>query len=92
MLLTIPVPSQGGVLTFSATAGRVVTFRVTASTMSGSTQMQVKKPDGTVLFTGSFSSTYNSGAKTLPVAGTYTIVLNPDGPAIGTKTWTLTAP
>jgi len=51
--LTIPVPSQGGVLTFSATAGRVVTFRVTASTMSGSTQIQVKKPDGTVLFTGS---------------------------------------
>ena len=90
--LTIGVPGQGGVLTFSAAAPGSVTFRVAASTMSGTTQMQVKKPDGTVLFTGSFSSTYNSGAKTLPVAGTYTIVLNPDGPAIGTMTWTLTAP
>ena len=81
--VTTTVPGQGATVTFSGTAGHNATVAITAATF-GSTTYTLKAPDGTTLSTQSTSSasaTFSSIA--LPATGTYTLVINPGGPAIG---------
>ncbi len=92
--VSLTTPGQNARLTFSGTAGQVVSAWLTNSTFSGSCfthRLSILKPDNTEL-TG--VNTCGSGdafldAVTLPVAGTYTLLLNPYGAYTGSATLTL---
>src|SRR5260370_1238142 len=79
-------------LTFSGTAGQVVSLAMTNSTYSGDCpNVSIRNPNGTTLAStticgGSSSSLSN---ETLPTTGTYTVLVNP-GVATGGYTFTLT--
>lgn len=66
---------------------------MTSVTISSST-VSMLKPDGTTLVSTSVSTTGGSldPTTTLPTTGTYTIVVDPTGLAIGNMTLTLTSP
>jgi hypothetical protein len=95
--VSIATPGQNARLTFSGTAGQVVTALVTNGTFSSycyAFVLSILKPDGTTLATLS-SCSGSSGTlsqKTLPTTGTYTFFLNPDTTQTGTATLTLTSP
>ncbi len=93
--LTTTVPGQNGVATFSGTANQRVSLNVTGVSITGGSPqnwvtVSIKKPDGTTLGSGLFG---NAGGfidlQTLPVAGTYTVLADFWGTAIGTVTLTL---
>jgi hypothetical protein len=73
---TMPVPGQGGLITFDATAGRALTLSLTNTTVS-IMRVSVLGPDGSAVI----SPTYLFGNRTFtfsaPVTGTYRIVLDP---------------
>ena len=74
---------QNARLTFSGTAGQRVALKP-SSTMPGYNYTRLLRPDGSQM-----SSSYNSNfmdTVTLAVAGTYTIVLDPDGMNVGAMT------
>jgi len=75
--VTLSTPGQNGSLTFSGTSGQLVTVRVTNNTMS-TTTVKLLKPDGSQL-TSSTSplGSFNLAQQTLPVTGTYTVVVDP---------------
>ncbi|NBE84082.1 RHS repeat-associated core domain-containing protein [Micromonospora rubida] len=83
--LTTAVPGQNATLTFPGTAGQVVTVAVTAGTYGQyNATAIIRKPDGTNLG----SSVYCGGtctftSVTLPVAGTYTLLVDPSSSTIG---------
>ncbi|MEU8038899.1 pre-peptidase C-terminal domain-containing protein, partial [Streptosporangium sp. NPDC049078] len=82
--VTITSPGQNASFTFSGTAGQTVTVTLTGNAY-GSTSFIVRKPDGTTLTSKSTSSASVSfPSLALPTAGTYTIFVDPSGPAIGT--------
>jgi RHS repeat-associated protein len=98
--LTVSTPGQGGVLTFSGTAGDRIALKVVPGTLSspaGSSVKQlvanVNKPDGSSLGgTGLFQQSSVIGfmdTKTLPTTGTYSIALDPQGDTTGSATFTL---
>lgn len=81
-------------LLFEGTANQRVSLRITNVVLSGGTNnratVAIKRPDGTNLA----STTVDSGggfidAKTLPVTGTYTLLVDPTDTATGTVTLTL---
>jgi RHS repeat-associated protein len=82
------VPGQNGKVTFSGTAGQRISVNAspTSYTPTGSASVAIKKPDGSELYftTGSFIDTV-----TLPVSGTYTIVVDPNAAGVGTTTLTI---
>ncbi len=81
--VTISAPGQNAVVTFTATAGQTVSFTANSVT-TGYTTYTLRKPDGTTLASTSTSSaTATIPATTLPVAGTYTILVDPSGAGIG---------
>lgn len=85
--LTTTAPGQNAVFTFSATAGQKVSAKVTAMTFGAPTGYQLRKPDGTIIFsTQLFTSTAFIDAQLLPVTGTYSIVLDPSGEHVGSVT------
>ncbi|HKA19632.1 MAG TPA: Ig-like domain-containing protein [Blastocatellia bacterium] len=89
--LLFAVPGQNGSLTFNGTQNQRVSLLVTSVTTTGSGQHTIKlyKPDGSVLAT--LSDIANNSfldTQTLPVPGTYTLVADPSGAAMGN--WTLT--
>ena len=58
-----------------------------------SVTVSLLKPDGTVLASLTSSSTsFTLGRKTLPVAGTYTIKIDPSGTNTGSISVTATSP
>ena len=81
-------------LMFEGTANQRVSLKITNVVLSGGTSnrasIAIKKPDGTTLssttvdFSGGFIDT-----KTLPVTGTYTLLVDPNDTATGTVTLTL---
>ena len=91
-------PRQNGTLTFSGTASQTVTVRMTSNTIGtggirGITTVRLLKPDGSELGTvSSNASSFNMASKTLPVAGTYTIVVNPSGTDTGSINVQVTNP
>jgi hypothetical protein len=84
------VPGQNGRLTFAGNAGQRVTMKITASTYSAATATLLG-PDGKAVG----SSTYfgPSGGfvdvRTLPAAGTYALMVDPQSTATGSATVTL---
>ncbi len=88
--VNITSPGQNARLTFSASAGQKISINVTGVTITSSSTMTVFKPDGSSLGTWAFGSggTFVD-TQTLPVAGTYTILVNPQVTSTGTATLTL---
>jgi subtilisin family serine protease len=84
----MPVPGQGGLITFDATAGQALTLSFTNTTVS-IMHVSVLRPDGSAVV-----STYLFGNGTLtftaPVTGTYRIVLDPYDVYTGATTLALT--
>ena len=85
---TFSVPGQNARYTFAGTAGKALTVTISGVTMSASTRVTVKKPDGSTLFAG-FVSSDRTLTMTLPVAGTYSLSLDPSGAATGSMTLAL---
>jgi hypothetical protein len=90
-----PVPGQNATLGFDGAAGQRVTLRLTNVTIGNSccgARISLLKPDGTNVVPSIFVGT--SGATmtaTLPVAGRYSIVVDPQGSYTGGITLTLTS-
>ena len=90
--VTISRPGQNARYTFTGTAGRQVTVRVTTNTMSCVT-VSLLKP-GNIALTSSFScsASFNLAPQTLPLAGTYTITIDPNGTTTGSLSLSVTSP
>jgi hypothetical protein len=94
--ITIAVPGQLGLVTFSGTGGQIVSMTSTSSTWTscqfgGQYTIGIRKPDGSSLV-----GTYNSCGPTtffdhlaLPQTGLYTIWVDPLGAITGTTTLVL---
>lgn len=85
---------QNAQVTFDGTSGQRVSLKITGVSLTGGNgyvEVYIKKPDGTTL--GSTSFVNSSGGfidtKTLPVTGTYTILVDPQGTNVGSVTLTL---
>ncbi|HET6978761.1 MAG TPA: IPT/TIG domain-containing protein [Pyrinomonadaceae bacterium] len=87
--ITTTTPGQNAVLTFAGTTGQRISLNVTGVSIADST-VTIRKPDGTEMSSGNVTT---SGlffdTMTLPVAGNYSIFINPTGPAVGSMTFTL---
>ena len=89
--VSIASPGQNARLTFGGTAGQKVSINVTGVTITSTAILTILKPDGSSL--GSQWSFGSGGtfvdAQTLPVTGTYTILVNPQSTSTGNATLTL---
>ncbi|HEY3069863.1 MAG TPA: Ig-like domain-containing protein [Gaiellaceae bacterium] len=87
--VTTTVPGQNAKLTFAGTAARRISLKVGPTCCS--VKITILNPDGTALVAAtSFTSTGGFiDRKTLPVTGTYTIVVDPQSSAVGGTTLTL---
>ena len=88
--VTTVVPGQNAQPTFSGVAGQQVNLRMTGVTIPGTTAVLIKKPDGTTFVSG--SSTTSGGfidTQTLPIDGTYTVLVDPAIYNTGSMTLTL---
>jgi subtilisin family serine protease len=88
--LSIAAPGQNARLTFAGAAGERISVQLAGSTMSAA-WLSILKPDGTTLGTNTYAGVGNSflDTRTLPAAGTYTIVVDPQDSATGSATLTL---
>ena len=89
------VPGQNAAVTFTGSAGQRVSVELTGVTVGTSlccsAKVSILRPDGRVLVAPVFVGT-NGGfldATTLPSTGTYTVLLDPQGPDTGAATLTL---
>jgi hypothetical protein len=83
---------QNGTLTFSGTSGQQITVRMTSNNYFWLT-VKLMKPDGTQLTSQQwFSGSFNLPTVTLPVTGTYTIVVDPNAASIGSVVVSVTNP
>jgi hypothetical protein len=90
--VTTTVPGQNAVVSFSGAAGQSVTVRLTGNTL-GFVAITLRKPDGSTQTSSSSSAaSFNLAAQTLPVAGTYTIFVNPSGTSTGSINVAVTSP
>lgn len=90
--VSLSVPGQNAQLTFSGTAAQQVTVRMTGNTMVMVT-IKLLKPDGTVMtMATSVNSSFNLAQQTLPVTGTYTIVIDPFSTNTGSINVSVTSP
>jgi subtilisin family serine protease len=95
-LTLAPVPGQNATLTLSGTATLRVSLRLSNVTIGNTSccgaRISLLKPDGTTvvppILVGSFGATINA---TLPVTGTYSIVVDPQQAYVGGITLTLSA-
>jgi Bacterial pre-peptidase C-terminal domain len=86
---SLSVPGQNASYTFSGTAGNRVSIDVSANSFD-SVKVGVRKPDGTYLISP-VTITLADGfldTKTLPVSGTYRVIVDPTGNATGSATLT----
>ncbi|MEV6522463.1 hypothetical protein AB0M43_11010 [Longispora sp. NPDC051575] len=89
--VAVTTVGQNAVVSFTATAGQVVTVAVTGATFGPSTGYVLRRPDGSTLTSktsGGANTTFAS--VTLPVAGVYTLLIDPATAATGTATVTVT--
>jgi len=90
--IALGTPGQNASFTFSGTASQQVTVRVTGNTF-GTATVKLLKPDGSLLTsTMSGAASFNLPTQTLPTTGTYTIVVDPSGAAMGALSLTVTSP
>jgi subtilisin family serine protease len=87
---TAATPGQNARLTFDAQAGQRVSLNLTGVTISNS-YVSFLKPDGTTLGSSTYVSQFGGflDTRTLPSAGTYTILVDPQAAATGSMTLTL---
>ena len=93
--VTVVTPGQNARVTFTGTAGRRASVRLTGVTMGSSSCCGVKAslvaPNGSVLFAPAYVGT-NGGfldTRALPVTGTYTVFVDPQGQSTGSATVTV---
>jgi subtilisin family serine protease len=93
--LTISAPGQKGSFRFDGIAGRRISLKLTSVTIGSSccnsANVSVLKPDGTTLIS-STAFGQNGGyvdVKTLPVSGSYRILIDPQSNGVGSVTATL---
>ncbi|MFG2054804.1 beta strand repeat-containing protein, partial [Micromonospora sp. NPDC048930] len=86
--VTTTVPGQNAVVSFPGAAGQVVTVNLTGGTFgSSNATVTLRKPDGaTVVSNSSCGTSCNFSSVTLPDAGTWTVLVDPKGTAVGTIT------
>ena len=87
--LAVPSLGQNGVWSFAGAAGQRVYFSFSAGTFGSSSwaEVKVRKPDGTTLaIDSSCGVSCWFDTRVLPVDGTYTILLDPQGAATGSLT------
>jgi YD repeat-containing protein len=90
--VTTTVPGQNATVTFSGLAAQSVTVRMTGNTM-GLVTVTLRKPDGSTQTSSSSSAaSFNLAPQTLPVAGTYTIFVNPNSTSTGSINVATTSP
>ena len=83
---------QNGILTFSGNSGQVVTV-VVSNNGIGNTGVTLLKPDGTTLTsTTQGNPNFNLATSTLPSTGTYSVIVDPVGLAVGSITFQLYDP
>jgi subtilisin family serine protease/uncharacterized protein YhfF len=87
---TVATPGQNARLTFDAQAGQRVSLNLSGVTISNS-YVSLLKPDGTSLGSNTYTSIFGSfvDTRTLPTAGTYTILVDPQAAATGSMTLAL---
>ena len=81
-------PGQGGAVTFTATAGQSLVLNLSAVSVP-IMRVSVLRPDGSALLSPSWVLGATSFGLTAPVAGTYTIVLDPYNDYTGSATVSL---
>lgn len=87
--LSVAAANRIALIVFEGNAGQRIALQATNSTIASST-IRVIKPDGTNLFDpASLSGNWFVDAFTLPVTGTYTIVIDPDSMFTGAMNLTL---
>ncbi|HZE71919.1 MAG TPA: IPT/TIG domain-containing protein [Pyrinomonadaceae bacterium] len=87
--VTTTSPGQNAMLTFGGTAGQRVSLKLSNSTFTGCYAVNdvVKNPDGTTLTSGALCSAAGFvDAVALPVTGTYTVLIDPQGITTGSQT------
>jgi hypothetical protein len=90
--VSLTTPGQNGSFTFSGTASQQVTVRLTGNTIAP-VLITLKKPDGGVLIAqGTSAPSFNLVTQTLPVTGTYTVIVNPDQFSAGSLNLSVTSP
>jgi hypothetical protein len=82
------VPGQDMSVTFEGSAGQAVRVTMAGVALGSSSccamLVSIKKPDGSTLASPAYFGTSGGNIdRTLPVAGVYTIFVNPDGPTTG---------
>ena len=91
--LTLSTPGQNALLTFTGPAGQPVTIRATGVTIGPSTccstTLLIRKPDGVPLASGRAGTNGGTLTATLPIAGTYTLLVDPQAGATGSLSLTL---
>src|SRR2546423_2841218 len=88
--ISISTPGQNGRVTFTGAAGERISLNFTNASFSLALA-SILNADGSQLVSNRYIGTSGGfiDATTLPAAGTYSIVLDPQGPATGSATLTL---
>ncbi len=88
--VTTTVPGQNAKVTFTGTAGRRLSIRLTSVSMS-SAQVSLVRPDGSTLGATAYVGTAGGflDATALPASGTYSVLVDPQGTATGSMTLAL---
>lgn len=86
----LTTPGQKAKFTFDGAAGQRISLKVGASTLSQA-YVSIAKPDGSSFVGNTLFATSGTfiDTRVLPVAGTYTITVDPNGTATGSATLTL---
>jgi len=90
--VTTTIAGQNGLLTFSGTSNQRVSLKMTSLSLTGGSNfctVSLKKPDGTTLTSKFFGGDSFIDTQTLPVTGTYTILVDPADSSTGSVTLTL---
>ena len=87
----ITAAGQAATLTFDGITGQQVSLQITGVTIPSTTYVTVYKPDGTTLAPTIYASTFGAflDTQTLPVTGSYSILINPLSYNTGSMTLTL---
>ncbi len=89
--VTTTLPGENARLTFAATAGQLVSILLTGSTFPSGT-VAIVRPDGSSLTPKPFAGAGGFVDRTqLPADGTYTVLIDPTGTAVGTVNVTVFA-
>jgi hypothetical protein len=88
LTVNMPVPGEGGLITFDATAGQALTLRLTNTTVS-IMRLSVLNPDGSSVVSPTYLFGNATFTFTAPVTGSYRIVLDPYDVYTGSTTLAL---